>query len=105
MVEFVKKNVVTPSSKNRNNAQVYLKTGAVAKGSFFANKFCQLVFKFDMNIECSVKKPRACTSRSVFVNCPFCSFLDFRMVGKTKVTVRSKHQHILSSDFDNSVLV
>ena len=104
VVERIEEDVTVAEAQAGDDAQVYLETGAIGHGFFFADQFGEFLFEGQVDVECSIKEPRAGAAGPVFADGLDGGLFETGIVGQSQIGIRAEHQHILSIHFHHRVL-
>src|SRR6185295_19561315 len=104
MIELVEIDHVTPSHQPGDQAEVSGVSGGEHQTGFLAHKLGECTLQLFVKVQSSVEKTAAGAAGAVAMECAGSSLEDLRMVGKTEVVVRPKHDPLLPVDNHDGVL-
>ena len=96
VVALVEIDEVVAAGDARDGAGVGEESRGEEHHSVLAQELAKLVLEADVDIESAVEEGRAGAAGTVFVDGGFGSLFYFRMVGKSKIRVRTEHKHLLT---------
>ena len=105
MVTIIANNVVATTYNHGNHSCINRKSCGKTKGIIFTLKLGQLFLQLYMKIKRSVQKTAAGTTGTVFIKSVFSRFYHTLVTGKTRIGIRTEHQHIVSSHFNFGALL
>ena len=105
VVAVVTEDVVVRSHKRRNHATVHRETGRETERFVFSDELRQFFFELHVQIQCSVEKTTAGTTRSVSAHGGHTGLNHAFVARQTGVGIRTEHDHVVTVHFNFGALL
>ena len=104
MIAIVTDDIVILAHQLRYHTAVDSETGGEHQRIVLADKLCQLLLKLYMDVQCTIEESAASTTATVLLH-GFAACINNPLVAsKASVSVRTKHQHVMSTHLNFSSL-